>query len=87
MSDSETLAQRLVEHPLTDLAAVSEGEVQRIIQVVKPNSSSLDPIPNAHIPTLIHLINVSFKSGTVPRKLKKAVIILLLKSLPWTEIH
>ena len=67
MSNSETRTQRVVEHPMTDLAATSEGEVQRIIQAAKPKSSSLDPLPTsllkcilpAHIPTLTHLINVS----------------------------
>ena len=47
MRNSETLAQRVVEHPMTDLAATSEGEVQRIIQTAKPKSSSLDPLPTS----------------------------------------
>ena len=71
---------------MTDLAATSEGEVQRIIQAAKPKSSSLDPLPTSllksslpvHIPTLTHLINVSFESATVPRELNKAVITSLL---------
>ena len=82
MSDSETLAHRVVEHPTTDFAPTCEGEVQIIIQADKPKSSSLDQLSTslvksnipAHIQTLTHLINVSFESGTVPRELMKAVI-------------
>ena len=93
MSNSETPAQRVIEHPMTDLVATSEGEMQRIIQAAKTKSLSLDPLPtsllkntlSAHIPTLTHLINFFFESGTVPWELKKAVITLLLKSLPFEK--
>ena len=73
---------------MTDLAATSEGEVQGIIQTAKPKSSSLDPLPTSllmstlapHIPTMTHMINVSFESATVLLELKEAVITLLLKN-------
>ena len=35
MSNTETLTQRVFEHPMTDLAATCDDEVQRIIQPAK----------------------------------------------------
>ena len=39
LSDSESLAQREVEHPMTDLAATSEDEVQKIVQAAKSHQA------------------------------------------------
>ena len=95
MSDIEKPTQRVVEHRMTDIYAATMCEVQTIIQHAKPNSSCLDPLPTsllnstlpAHIQILTHLINTYFKSGTVPRELKKAAVTRLLNKLHWIETH
>ena len=79
MSNRETLTQRVVEHPTTDVAAISEGEVQIIIKLGPTTDLAAKSTLPAHIPTMTHLINVSFESGTVHRELKKAVITPMLK--------
>ena len=45
MSDIETLTQKIVENPMTDICAATLCDGQNIIQDVKPKSSCLDPLP------------------------------------------
>jgi len=71
------------------LDPTTPDEVRKIITESKATSSSLDPIPTPFLkvfiefllPILTHIINISFKVGTVPGELKMALIIPLLKKL------
>lgn len=73
--------------PLDTLTPCTTDEIQKLVMTTKATTCKLDPIPTSFLkiiidvllPILTHIINLSFKEGSVPSDLKRALIIPLLK--------
>jgi len=73
--------------PLTEFSSVDEGQLRKVILKSKKTSCELDPAPTKFLlqflevllPVLVLIINLSLKSGQVPKCFKKAVVKPLLK--------
>lgn len=72
---------------LNVFGTVTDGEVARVIHLLRPKSSPLDCLPTSLLkasvdvmaPLLSHLANLSFSSGTFPQRYKLGHVIPLLK--------
>jgi hypothetical protein len=74
--------------PMLDvLAPATTEEVRKIVNESKVTSCKLDPVPTSFLkvlidvllPILTNIVNLSFKEGSFPSNLKKALIVPLLK--------
>ena len=73
--------------PLTEFSSVEEGQLRKVILKSKKTSCELDPAPTKFLlqffevllPVFVLIINLSLKSGQVPKCFKKAVVKPLVK--------
>ncbi len=78
---------RQVVTPLESFDPVSMSDVLRLINMSAPKSCGLDPIPTSVVkdhavtlaPLITNIVNLSLKSGEVPKELKRALVTPLLK--------
>jgi hypothetical protein len=84
--DSDKEIQPVVSY-LEHLAPTTVEELTKIVMSTKSKSCSLDPIPTTllkeHIdvlaPSLVEIVNLSFKEGSIPSSEKRALVRPLLK--------
>ena len=78
---------------MEEFKALTEDDVKSLIQRSSSKSCSLDPIPSkllpqcdVLLPVITSLINMSLRTGVVPRVWKEALITPLLKK-PGADMH